>query len=610
VTRLVLNWDLVADLIPPERAAVVRRAMIFGAHVLAHPDYWNTKLGLASANPNMTASILLPRGLMALALAGHPEADGWLRGAEEELGREIDNWVSPGGAWVEAPGYQPATLDALFLLAQALRTTTGRDVFATPKLRDTLDYFGFLLTAPDRRFAPKGADPPMVLPSIGDTFAGYTTPFNGWMATATAARDPAFSARQQFYWKQQASMYGNGGRAKGFVPALTDPDLPATPPPETGRAFPGFGAILRSSWTDPRQSYVALRTGPNEHHYELGEHGSIVYYAKGAPLCLDWGNLAPERGEPWYHNAVSFEAAAPARIPLSGAIVSATSLPGFVEAAHGTTRGSGTQESLRHLLLVESADPMGANYLVIRDHTTGGQPGQRFYYNLFCLMRPPVVEEGEAHFPGQMGVDLDTFVLSPAHAPITTDHWGWKQQIATWREFSEEQYGIRVTKEGSRDDFFTVLYPRASAERPPRARAIAGGVAARVDHVEGSDVVLVSPGRPAAVREGGAALSGEIALARRYRRGGIRLAVIAGDASAELGGWGLRSAGPAALEAAGATASGVSSGEAHEIAVTLPPALRAPVVRVDDAVVEARRAGPTVTIAMPAGAHRFAISPR
>ncbi|APR80065.1 Hypothetical protein A7982_05412 [Minicystis rosea] len=618
VTRLVLNWDLVADKLSPEREAAVRRVMIFGAHVLSHPDYWNVEAGLQSGNPNMRSSILLPRGLLGIALAGHPEAEGWLRGAEEELHRELTEWVMPGGAWVEAPGYQAASLDAIFLLSAAIKNGTDRDPFATPQFRETLDFYGFLLTPPDRRFSLRGADTPMVIPSVGQTYSGWISPFNGWMAAATAKSDPAYAARQQFFWKRQATMYGNGGRAKGFYPALTDATLPEAPPAETSRGFPGFGSILRSSWTDPRHSYVAHRTGPTYAHYAYGEHGSIVYYAKGAPLCLDWGNVYSPvlRGEGYYHNTVSFGWGSQDR-PMTGDLLGVQSLPGFAELSQGVTRaGSVTQtkarpESFRHLLMVESADPLGANYLVIRDHTVDDKPGDKYSYNLFCLSREPVIREGKAHFPGQMGVDLDAFVLAPAKAPMTTDHWGWKQVIYAWGNFSEEQYGIHVTKEGSRDDFFTVLYPRAAGEREPVVRAVAGGAAARVEHGEGTDVVLLSPGNGTVVREGGAALAGEIAMARRHRRGAIRLAVMGnGDTSAELDGWGVRSAGPVAMEISGAKASGASSGPAREIVVTLPPSMGEVTVQIDGAPAAGERKGRSLSIAVPAGAHRFTVARR
>lgn len=615
ITRLVIVWDLVGHLLPPDRAAFVRRAMIFGGHILAHPDYWNVRHGLASANPNMTTAIVIPRGLLGAALRGHPQADRWLREAEVELGLEIDGWISPGGAWIESPGYQAAALDAMFLLAAALKRRKGVDLFAHEKLKATLEYAGFLLTAPDPRFArppllDKGAPAPMVLPSLGHTFSGWVTPFNGWMAAATAATDPAFSARQQFFWKRQGSMYGNGGRAKGLISALTDTDLPERPPEDTSRAFPGFGAVLRSSWTDPRQSYVALRTGPNEHHYEAGDHGNIVYYAKGAPLCLDWGNVYEpvRRWEPWYHNTVSFEDGGKSA-GMTGEIVSVESLPGFAESAHGISRGGGNQRSDRHILMVESPDPLGANYLVMRDHTSDGQPGQRFFYNLFCLADKAELRPGFAHFPGKMGVDLDVFFLSPDKAPLTADHWGWKRPIYTWGDFAEEQHGIRAAKQGSREDFFTVLYPRAPAERAPRVRAAADGKVAVVTHGEGTDVVLLSAESMPPVREGGAVLSGEIAMARRDTKGTLRLAVM-GRGAAEMGGFALASDGPTAIEVVRGAVSGLSNGKAHEARLTLPRGADRASVRIDGGDVAAARDGRTLILALPAGRHRFTVEAR
>jgi len=144
--RLLLNYDLIAGsgVLSAEDDAFVRKTLVFGAHMLAHPDYWNTDRGLCSANPNMTNSILLPRGMVALLLAGHPRSGAWLEAAEAELRQELKTWISPGGAWIENPGYQSASLDSLFLLAQAIRNVQGRDYFADRQFRDTLEYYGFM----------------------------------------------------------------------------------------------------------------------------------------------------------------------------------------------------------------------------------------------------------------------------------------------------------------------------------------------------------------------------------------------------------------------------------------------------------------------------------
>jgi hypothetical protein len=615
VTQLVVHWDLAADLLTPEARAFVERALVFGAHVLAHPDYWNLDRGLASANPNMTASIFLPRALLGLALDGHPEAAAWRREGDKEMAKEIAQWISPGGAWVECPHYQAAWFDSMFLLAEATRRRTGTDLFADPRVRDTYDYAGFLITPPDVRFAPKGTAverAPSVDPSLGHTPAGWMTPFHGLAAGATAVAHPEFSARQQFFWNIEGRPHVNAGRAKGLVAALANTDLRAAPPAETARAFPGFGAVLRSSWTDPRASYVAYRTGPNEHHYAAGELGEVVYYAKGAPLCVDWGNFHTphSREEAWYHNTVAFDTLGKwTHGAQTGQIRDTRELPGFAAVASGIIRGGG-QEDLRHVLLVEAPDPLGPNYLVMRDHTADPGTYHDFYWSLFCLSREPEVKDRVVHYPGQFGVDLDLFILSPREAPITRDRWSWSAAVSTWGQLSEEQHGVHVHKVGSREDFFTVLYPSTAKERAPRAVAVAEGRATRVDHGEGTDLVLLSPGSPGSAREAGASLSGEIALARRTKAS-LRLVVLSGaPASAEMDGWALSSSAPVALEITRAGASGVTSGEAHEVVITPPSGWESAALRLDGAAVAAPREGRAIRVSVPPGAHRLSLTRR
>ena len=613
VTQLALAYDLVAGLLSPEDDATARRALVFGAHVLAHPDYWNVPRGMCGSNPNMTSSIVLPRGLLGALLAGHPEAAGWVAGAETELERELREWISPGGAWVEAPGYQAASLDGLLLLATAIRNATGRDVLADPRLRATMDYDGSLLAPPDPRFSPKDGGPnAMAPPSIGNTFSAQVTPFAGIMAAATAKTDPAFSARQQFFWKQQGMPWASAGRIKGLVPGLTDPALPAAPPAETIRGFPGFGSVMRSSWTDPRQSYVAHRTGPIFDHYRA-DQGSFVYYAKGAPLCPDWGS-AYERSATYDRSMVSFDlAGSKLHWGSHGELLGALGLPGRLAWSHGEMRGGAGQTSERHLLLVMDDDPLGANYLVTRDTTAASAPDQRFYWNLWCLARAPEISGAVVHFPGQLGVDLDVHLLSPAAPEITTDHGAWKFYIPSWGDRTEEQYGVHVAKTGARDDFFTVLFPRAAGQAAARVEALADGAGARVVHMNGADLLLLSPGKAAEARALGARVEGEIAFVRRERRGALHLAVLSGArAAAEADGWGLASAGPTSLDVGGGErgATGESSGPAHTAAITLPGGHGEVVVRVDGAVVEPAREGRTITLALPGGAHRFSIEER
>jgi hypothetical protein len=244
----------------------------------------------------------------------------------------------------------------------------------------------------------------------------------------------------------------------------------------------------------------------------------------------------------------------------------------------------------------------------MRDATADGQPNQTFYWNLWCLSKDPEITGTVVHFPGQFDVDLDVHFLAPAAPEFEKDHWDWKQQIFVWKDFCEEQYGIRVMKQGSTEDFFTVLYPRAAGQGPAQVTALASNAAVQVAHMEGTDVVLLSPGKAASITNGDVRLAGEIAFARRYTNGDVRLAVVKGtNAVAALGPWELRSSGPVAMEVEGTAVSGESSGEAHTAQITLPPAYGAAVVTLDGKGMRATRDHDLLTIEIPAGHHIFTV---
>lgn len=604
-TKLLFAYDLVADtgLLSAEDRKTAYDTLVFGAQLLANRDYWWPEHGLSSANPNMTSMIRLPLGLLGMYLKGHPSAAEWEGQAVTELEHEVANWIAPGGAFIECPGYQQASIDGMLLMATALRNVGGKDYLVDPRFKATMEYYGFLLTPPDVRFPPRltdqlstftvpGLPPPATLPTIGDTPVGSLYPFHGWMAQANAATDPAYSKRQQFYWKLQNFHLNSGNRAKGFTVALNNVELPAEPPKELSRGFPSFGSVMRTSWTDPKASYVALHTGPFSHHYHHDQN-SFHYYAKGVPMCLDFGNQYQpiRRDETWYHNRVSFEVGGhwTNYWPATGELMDFASLPATIDYSYGKVVGKQNQENHRHLLLVKSADPLGANYVVVRDRTVAAQPGQSFFWNLWSLSKTNQVTGAIVHFPGQLGVDLDAHVLLPTQPQITTDYWKWKSNFGLWGAFEEEQHGMRISA-SKPGEFFVVLYPRVEKQGPAEITALADGAAARIKHMEGTDVLLVSPGKPATASDGGIALQGEVAFARRNSDGTLRLALVKDEGAVSVDGWKLAGTGPVAIEIKGGTARGESDGPARSITVTGP--------------------GGSQTIARPAGPGEFTLDAR
>lgn len=624
--RLLLAYDAVADSgnLTEEEKADIEAVLVFSGYVFDHPDYWND-IGLMSANPNMTSLLKLPLGLLGLFLDGHPRSANWLKFAEAELQVELKDWIAPGGAFIECPMYQAPTLDGIFLLAKALKTVRGKDYFSDPNFRATMEYYGFILTSPDLRYPPTKTDgipAPMTIPSIGDAFPVFTHPFNGWMAKETAQSDPAYSARQQSYWKAQSFSCLNGGRA-GFIAAVCDPELPSTPPTEMAKKFQGFGNIMRTSWTDPKGSYVSHRNGYFHHHFDPGDANSIIYYAKGVPLCMDFGHRGATSDEvitmwkPFYHNTVAFDRPTPEGFwGMNGGAKETNikeqevfSLPSTIDYSTGVSGGSGGQFNNRHLLLVKSADQMGATYLVMRDITKDGQPNQQFTWSMWCMGGEPEITGNMAHFTGQFGVDLDAHVLAPEVPQIAKDKYGYKQWVNPWGHFTEEQSAIHVKKSGSGGDFFALLFPRAAGQGAATVTALAEGRAAKVQHMEGTDVLVLSPGKVVTVAEGDMNLRGEMAFVRRHTDGSVRLAILKGS-SATCGGWSLEDAGGSAgLEVRGKDVSGESDGPARNLSVTLPADYGNAGVTVNGKAFPVQRKDNLLTFAIPAGAQKFAITP-
>jgi hypothetical protein len=129
-----------------------------------------------------------------------------------------------------------------------------------------------------------------------------------------------------------------------------------------------------------------------------------------------------------------------------------------------------------------------------------------------------------------------------------------------------------------------------------------------VTHLEGRDVVLLSPGKAATATAGEIQLAGQVAFARRYADGTLRLAVVKGaGAVATEPPWSLRSDGPVAISIRGATVDGSSSGDAHAAHVALPPAYGAALVTVDGKPAAAKREGNLLSLDLPAGYHSFSV---
>ena len=208
---------------------------------------------------------------------------------------------------------------------------------------------------------------------------------------------------------------------------------------------------------------------------------------------------------------------------------------------------------------------------------------------------------------------MDVYILSPQAPKIEKDHWSWKQEIYVWSGFSEEQYGMHVAQQSAGEDFFSLLYPRAQGQAAAQVIRSKDGSGLRVGHMEGTDLVLLSPAKPAKLGDASMWVRGEISFARKATDGSLCLAVVKGPNNATgagIGDWSLESSSPVSLLIQGNKVFGESAGDSHAAHITLPSRYPTAVVSVDGTPTQASQQGRALTLTFPAGNHTFRIQPR
>ncbi|MHB9130292.1 MAG: Ig-like domain-containing protein [Armatimonadota bacterium] len=536
-----LRYDAAAAVkeMTPEERRVLRALMAFEAQKAADLDWVPFGTGFHLGNPNMPTAVAATIGLCGAALPSHPYAQEWMDRAYRYIRSTINDFTAPGGAWNECPHYQmDASIQQILQLAVALKNTGYADLGTDQKLKETMQYAAEIWTPVDARVGYR------VMPSIGHGGLESTSLF-GWMAALTRDTDPAFAAQQQWAWK-------NGGALLmyPFDELVIDPTAETKEPKFTSHNFPGFGAILRSGSMDPKETYMAFRAGWATSHYEIGDQGGMVLYAKGAPLCMDFASqYAPMVSRQFMHNRISLDHQVSVD---SGAITAfvTCSRADYARSQINTTtfyeypetpeeedvwRAQGKllpntepKKTIiprttwdRQVVFLKDADPMASNYFVVRESFNDGitVPSD---WNLWTLSTDVKWEGNHAIATAQYGnVLLDVFMLTPGQPAWQTGEWahkflpgmssaGW-QQMNPGKPFEERQKLLRV-KQGVGGGYLSVLYPRLATEAAPQVVALPNDAGVKITHPQGTDLVLIAS-KPGELREGNIILNGAVGIA-------------------------------------------------------------------------------------------------
>jgi len=276
---------LASDLLTPEERTKLKTALaLFGTMLWdddkapMHPD---ARVNLGPAN--MSAMWRGTRYAYTVYLARHPFFSERVAAAKQAAIQLLNNYVNDHGACSACAHYTGASMVPILNLMQQLQVRRVADLFAElPKIKRYGEWELQLLTPPEVRFGGKRK-----IIAVGDGSTENSTRI-GQLATGVTPGDSRLGARLMGAWKEM------GGRHSSFYGTSVlkiDGTLPTASPNLGDDQFEGWLSVLRHGWGTPDESAVYLVSGDYLTDHRHNDMGTVIIYALGAPLSIDWGPI-------------------------------------------------------------------------------------------------------------------------------------------------------------------------------------------------------------------------------------------------------------------------------------------------------------------------------
>jgi hypothetical protein len=362
-----------------------------------------------------------------------------------------------------------------------------------------------LLTPPEVRF--EGS--PRCFIAVGDS-STETSPLFGQLGTAFRDADPGLSKRLMGAWHASGRPHSS---FFGSTVLSIDDRLPASELSMESASFPGYYSVLRTGFGTPDETAVWIINGDFYRDHRHADAGSIVYYALGVPISVNWGAIYyPRTPSAFFHSSVlpatSIGQAWDAPNPTPDLTARDTPSSGWSKASEIVfSRNKEVDRSVSRFVSknvewtrtvgLYHADP-AVPLLVIEDSfNEGAQPEDKVLtINLMAkgavaapwglalpeLRTHPMAQKAKSpselpsaaeprrlpagvskfSFTGQFGVDFDIFVLGQTPQEAMLGNWAvsWTQLSQT--KWEERQHILRIRGKGP---FKLLLIPYRAGHR-------------------------------------------------------------------------------------------------------------------------------------------------
>ena len=315
--RLVaIDYDLIVDAgcFSDEERCWIENALSFLMVCMQDPDYWpDRNVGFSKGNANFHSDYFSTLGILGCLLQWNPDSQAVLDYVEKQIEQDLEQCVAKSGAWNEAPNYQAYSMNYYSALFTALKYSGRRDYYTDSRFLKALDFLADLQTPVDPRSHIAH------LPTIGDTAVNYwSQSFQNIFAIAafmTRDSNPDFSRRMLRTWQRAGKIIINVGGEQNsifkFSVAYLSPEFHVQlfgDFPWESHWYEDFGAVMKSRDANGfPDGYLLFKGGKISQHYDHDE-GSLIWYAKGAPLLCDiGGQYFPSCDPTFLHNRLSFD---------------------------------------------------------------------------------------------------------------------------------------------------------------------------------------------------------------------------------------------------------------------------------------------------------------
>ena len=548
-----------SEVVPPEQRPLYRAQIAYLAYKINDPSTWSIERGYRSYNPNMSVSHMLARGILACLLPDHPMAKKWVAPAIAKM-KEWMQEVGPEGEWGEGGHYDQVTYSTMIWFALAAQRAGFYDFSKDEAFLKFGMYIAKQQTPLDPQRGNRRVSPPLGRAQGGEMWSHLGL----LAALTRQTEPQYSRILQWCWAQSGYDMKVMDARLAGFEVVVLDPNQPMEKPAWASDWFPAVGAILRNGVGIPEENYVNLLTNSKVEFARVSEPGALLkWFAKGRPIaglfCPGYSerqellNSRVLRARTWkpgdnwflpFGNATTTGENLHAFLPRADYVNTAYAIGGPYDANWWTSgvpkdlpewppvakEGQAPFNWRRQLLYQKDDDPGGPNYLIFRDTITGNQPTMWQMWTLseklgtpeeLAAAPPaPLAEDktydanrpGDKPAParalagdrftavGELDLDLEYYLASPAGTPRWTLRWGTPYQDygVVGKEF-QDLLQIQMPGDGA---YFVAMYPRLRTEAAPAFATLGEGKVIQVIGDWGVDYGFLSATEATAEAEG------------------------------------------------------------------------------------------------------------